>query len=276
MPQPAIADRISIVVPSLNQGEFIGQALDSLFSQRYPDLEVIVMDGRSTDSTIDILESYADRLAYWVSKPDRGPAAALNEGFTHSTGSILGVLNADDAHLPGALATIAEAFRSRPEAHVIAGHGRFTDREGTPGVRVVSDAWHLRRFQYGACVLVQPATCFRRDAFERAGGYRESGAVCWDMELWAHMAAAGCRFVTIDAELATFRLHDRSITGRRDLSYARRRDARVVMAESRGRPETNLDRALHHCYRFMKFLRHPARTIGQRLYVRSVLKRWSI
>lgn len=267
---------ISVVIPSLNQCRFLEQAIESVLRQEYPALELIVMDGGSTDGTRALLEQHAPSLKYWVSAPDDGPAAALNEGFRHAGGEILAVLNADDYHLPGALAAVAAAFAADPSADVISGHGYFTTREGELGVPAFSDRWSLARFQYGACVLVQPATFFRRAAFDRAGGFRNSGSVCWDMELWADMASRGATFRSVETFLAAFRLHSNSITGRADLRQRRVSDARAVMAAMRGRPETRMDRLWHVLYRLRKFGSHPLRTLRQRAFVFAVLRRWRL
>lgn len=267
--------RISIVIPSLNQAEFLEQAILSVLEQG-PHTELIVIDGGSTDGSIDVIRRYAPRIAHWASQPDGGPAPALNKGFSRATADILGFLNADDFYLPGALAQVDAAFTAWPGVDVISGHGYFASPSGQLGAPLRSDRWSLTRFKYGACVLLQPATFFRRAAFDRAGGFPETGRVCWDMELWARLALTGARFGSIDAHLAAFRLHPNSITGGSDLRIRRRLDARAVMAEVRGRPEGRLDRAGHTIYRFMKFLQHPAYSFKGRAYVFRMLKRWSL
>lgn len=267
---------ISIVIPSLNQAEYLDAALRSVVEQDYPRIELIVMDGGSTDGSTDVIRNYAPRISYWTSRADGGAASALNEGFRHATGEILGVLNADDFYLPGALAAIAVAFGSNGQTDVISGHGYFTTPNGELGPPMFSDRWNLRRFRYGACVLMQPATFFRRTAYERTSGFRESGRVCWDMELWAELAAAGATFGTIDRPLAAFRLHSGSITGGTDHQRARRQHARAVMAELRARPEAVSDRFGHLLFRVIKFAEHPVRSLRQRWFVHSTLHRWSL
>jgi glycosyltransferase involved in cell wall biosynthesis len=106
--------RISVVTPSLNQGSFIEQTLRSIHTQDYPNLEHIVMDGGSTDNTIDILKNYGDKL-FWQSNPDGGQYSAIEQGFGRATGEIFCWLNADDIYLPGALLTIGRIFRDLPE-----------------------------------------------------------------------------------------------------------------------------------------------------------------
>lgn len=274
MPEPC--PRISIVVPSFNQAAYLDAALRSIACQQYPNVEAILIDGGSTDGTADIIARHRAALAYSESAPDAGPADALNRGFGHASGSILGFLNADDFYLPRCLQAIAGAFAARPDADVVSGHGYFASATGELGMPTFSDRWDARRFTYGACVLVQPATFFTRAAFDRAGGFRNTGSVCWDMELWADLARTGARFATIDKFLAGFRLHDRSITGSPELQRRRRSDARTVMTAMRGRPSTAGDRLIEMAYRLAKFSTHPVRTVRQRLYFYSALRRWSL
>jgi hypothetical protein len=200
----------------------------------------------------------------------------LNEGARLANGDIIGFLNADDFLLPGALRTVGDAFRAAPALDVISGHGYYATADGKLGVRALSDAWDLTAFRYGACVLFQPATFIRRAAFERAGGFRQTGRVCWDMELWSDLTRTGARFGTLDAHLAAFRLHDQSITGRAGMRRRRIDDAREVRTELRGRPEGWIDRGWEGYFRTVKALRHPVRWVRRRLFFFSTLQRWAL
>lgn len=266
---------VSVVVPSLDQGAFLEAALRSALLQDYPRLEVIVIDGGSTDDSVAILQKYDAWLTAWISSADRGPAHALNKGFGMARGDILATLNADDFLLPGSLRAVAQAFADDETADVIAGHGYLATRAGALGPAIFSDGWNPTRFAYGACVLLQPATFVRRESFVRAHGFRETGRVCWDMELWADLARSGARFRLVEAFLAAHRIHAASISGGIRHVRARRDDARAVMAEFRGRPERRTDRLWHGLYRLAKFGRHPARALRQRAFFRANLGRWT-
>jgi glycosyltransferase involved in cell wall biosynthesis len=267
--------RISIVIPSFNHGAYLEQAIGSVLNQEYPRVDLIVIDGGSTDQSRAVIERHGARLGYWCSEPDRGPADALNKGFARAEGDVLGFLNADDFLLPGALTAIGRAFAADPAADVISGNGYYAVPSGELALPAYSDPWDFDRFANGACVLLQPATYFTRGAFTRAGGFRASGRVCWDMELWADLARTGAVFSSVDAFLAAFRLHAESITGAAGMVERRRRDARAVMAEIRGGPETTADRLNHLRHRAQKFARHPVRAARQRLFFHRILKRWS-
>lgn len=122
--------RISIVVPSYQQGRFLAATLDSLLAQKDPDLEILVVDGGSRDESVAVIERYAPHLAWWVSEKDRGQSDAINKGFARATGEWLGWLNSDDLLLPGALATVREHIRAQPEIDWWTGSGHFISAEG--------------------------------------------------------------------------------------------------------------------------------------------------
>jgi hypothetical protein len=200
----------------------------------------------------------------------------LNKGFRRATGEIFGVLNADDLLLPGCLARVAREFERHPDADVVSGHGFMARASGELGVPIFSDLWDMTRFVHCACVLVQPATFFRRRAFERVAGFSESTQTTWDMELWADMASAGATFHLIEAFLAVHRLHGASISGTPHLRKQRSLDARTVREKVRGRREVGIDRLRSLAHRIRKFSNHPLRTFNQRLFFYETLHRWSL
>lgn len=268
--------RISIVTPSLNQGPFVEEALRSVLLQEYPNVELIVADGGSTDGSVETIGKYRDRLAHWICEPDGGPANALNKGFRLATGEILGFLNADDLLLPGSLAKVVREFRMHPSADVVSGHGYLANASGKVGAPFISDRWNLTRFAYDACVLVQAATFFRRSKFQEVNGFNERNQTAWDMELWADLALAGATFHWFDEFLAVYRVHVASITGRPQLKRQRRQDARAVRQKVKGRLETPRDHLYSTLLRIRKFSGHPLRTLNQRLFFHSTLNRWSV
>jgi glycosyltransferase involved in cell wall biosynthesis len=268
--------RISIITPSLNQGPFVEEAIRSVLLQDYPNVELIVADGGSTDGGVETIGKYRDRLAHWICERDGGPANALNKGFRLATGEILGILNADDLLLPGSLAKIAREFRMHPSADVVSGHGYLANASGVVGAPFISDRWNLARFAYDACVLFQAATFFRRRRFQEVNGFNERNQTAWDMELWADLALAGATFHRFDEFLAVYRVHGASITGRPQLKRQRRQDRRAVRQKVKGRLETPRDRLYSTLHRMRKFSGHPLRTLNQRLFFHSTLNRWSV
>jgi glycosyltransferase involved in cell wall biosynthesis len=131
-PPIAIPAKISIITPSYQQGEFIDATIQSVILQNYPDLEYILIDGGSTDNTLDIIRNHEQKITRWISEPDTGQADALNKGFHLATGEIIGWINSDDLLMPGALEKVAAFFATHPEISFVYGDALAIDREGNP------------------------------------------------------------------------------------------------------------------------------------------------
>lgn len=203
------APRISIVTVSLNQVGRIRTTLDSVLEQRdeiqdgSDAIEYVVIDGGSTDGTRDIIASYADRLTYWVSEPDRGQSQALNKGFARTSGDVLGWLNADDLLLPGALARVREAF-AQGDCDVLCGRCRYTYPDGRVHVERVAPRDIEMLSVYDP--IHQPSCFWRRQWHERVGGLDENLHFGMDWDFFLRMARAGARFQTVDDVLSVYRM----------------------------------------------------------------------
>lgn len=176
---------VSIITPSLNQGRFIRQTIESVLSQDYPRLEYLVMDGGSTDETLDILRGYSTRLI-WRSAPDLGQADAVNSGFRLAKGEILGWLNSDDTYQPGAVSAAVEHLTAHPETAVVYGDAHYIDeRNEVIGIYPTED-FDLDRLAQ-ACLICQPAAFCRRSAIEAIGGLDATLQYCMDYDLWIRL-----------------------------------------------------------------------------------------
>jgi glycosyltransferase involved in cell wall biosynthesis len=199
---------VSIVTPSLNQGPYIGEALDSVANQDYPSIEHIVVDGGSTDGTLDLLRARAG--VQWISEPDDGQADAINKGFRLARGTIFAWLNADDYYLPGAVTAAVEALR-KTGAGLVHGGWRQVQADGTIVRDVPAVPFDYRRQLEVANRVAQPGSFFTRAAFEAVGGLDASYRYAMDYELWLKL---GERFevTTVDAILGAYRYHPTSKT----------------------------------------------------------------
>jgi glycosyltransferase involved in cell wall biosynthesis len=179
---------VFVVMPSYNQGRFIRQAIDSVFGQGYGPLRLLVMDGGSTDNTLDVLRSYGDRLAF-VSGKDGGQSDALNRGFARADGDVVCWLNSDDAFVPGALAAVADAFRRHPEAQFVYGKGWDIDERG----RILRDTgvqpFNLWKLIHHRNFIHQPSCFFRRSLLEKVGPIGQDLHYVMDWELWIRFGA---------------------------------------------------------------------------------------
>lgn len=205
MPPPLV----SIITPSFNQGRFLEATIRSTLAQDYAPVEYMIFDGGSNDGSVEIIQRYANRLAYWESQPDRGQAHAINKGLQRATGEILGWLNSDDILLPGAVQLAVDTFRQRPEIDVVYGRlerideaGRVLPTPTLPKDRATFGPGHV----IGECIVNQPGSLWRRRAMEKFGLLDESLHYSMDYEYWIRLAVGGARFERRPETVAQFRL----------------------------------------------------------------------
>ena len=176
---------VTIVTPSLNQGRWIGETIESVLGQNYPRLEYMVFDGGSCDTTLDVLRSYGDRLT-WTSGPDGGQSAAINKGFRATRGEIVAWLNADDTYVPGAISAAVEHFLNHPECAMVYGEGYRIDEDGERIGRFrATEPLNLWKLANLSDYILQQSVFMRRDAVEAVGFLDETlhWAMDWDLFL---------------------------------------------------------------------------------------------
>lgn len=198
---------ISIITPSLNQGRFLRTCLHSIFSQEYPDLEVMVVDGGSCDESTAVMREYAGRLAWSVSEPDGGQSEAINKALARASGDLVSWLNADDYLLPGALRAVAAAYRRDPSAPFYYGNGLRVDERGVsqaPFFAGGTPAFSRDALMFGLNYILQPAAFIQRAAWSRVGPLDVALRWGMDTDLWIRLSALGTP-VAIDESLAASR-----------------------------------------------------------------------
>lgn len=204
--------RISIVTPSFNQGEYIEETIRSVLLQRYPNLEYIVIDGGSTDRSVEVIRRYSRRLSYWVSEPDNGQSHAINKGMARATGEICAWLCSDDLLMPNSLRTVAEYFADHPDCSWLTApetrHDLDTGRVELRPAGVVSPPGLLDFWRYSdpGCNCPQPSTFWRKSLWDKAGGLREANHLAMDYELWLRFEELA-PLHTLETVLAASRLH---------------------------------------------------------------------
>ena len=184
--------KISVVTPSFNQGRFLEETILSVLEQNYPNLEYMIIDGGSTDGSVDIIRKYANRLEYWVSEPDRGQSHAINKGFARATGDIFCWLNSDDYFEPGALEFVGRYFHNHPECQWLVGQCRILDTDSNTTRLFVArydgrdnllrfwEAWE------GGTMLPQPSSFWHRDLVN-VRLLNEDLHYALDYELWLRL-----------------------------------------------------------------------------------------
>jgi glycosyltransferase involved in cell wall biosynthesis len=202
--------KISIITPSFNQARYLEHTILSVLQQNYEPLEFIIIDGGSTDGSVEIIRKYEKQLAFWVSEKDRGQADALNKGLQHATGDIVAYLNSDDIYLPGAFAAVVNYFREHPECEWLCGDTLMfgEDKEDVlVSADVPKSAAHALSWAYTA---PQPGMFWKRELLRE--GFDECWRYCFDHELYVRLLLAGHECHHLPATLAAYRLHSESKT----------------------------------------------------------------
>jgi glycosyltransferase involved in cell wall biosynthesis len=203
---------VSIVTPSYNQASFLEETIRSVLDQDYEPIEYVVVDGGSTDGSVEIIRRYEDRLAWWTSEPDGGQPQGLNKGFDRSHGQLMGFLNSDDTLLPGAVTRLVAALDRDPEALVAYGDALYVDEPGGETRYGKSRVWGVGPMARAATgTVMQPASLWRRRAWELAGPFDDSYQVWFDVLFFLNVARFGSA-AYLEEPLATYRLHPESKT----------------------------------------------------------------
>ncbi len=224
--------KISIVTPSLNQAGFLEAAIRSVISQDYPDFQYFVMDGGSSDGSVEIIRKYSEKIDFWRSGDDRGQADAVYQGFERATGDILGYLNSDDLLLPGCLEKVGSYFAKHSEINCVVGGSILIDErgasldiaDGKPAFNL-GTGQNFRKLLFWECGgFYQPASFWRRKAFFDEGGFDRELSFCFDYDMYLRLARRG-PFGLIEDFLACFRVHPTSKTSTMSDVWRTERDA---------------------------------------------------
>jgi len=252
--------KISILTPSCNQAQFLEEAIVSVVTQNYPNVEYVIVDGGSSDCSVDIIRKYEAHLAYWVSEPEKGQCHALNKGFAKTTGEIMAWLNSDDKYTPWAFSVVAEIFSRYPEIEWLTTlyplhwddkgravrcsyGGGFNRHSFFRGANLPGRTWYARSW------IQQESTFWRRSLWERTGGYLDTSLhLAGDFDLWARFF--GCAdLYAVATPLAGFRKHAGQKTATRLEEYLT--EAERVLLRYGGQPYGRLGgimrRSLHYC-----------------------------
>ena len=200
--------KISIIVPSYNQGRFLEDTLQSIIDQHYDDVEIIVMDGGSTDNSVEVIKKFEKHIAYWQSKKDAGQSKAINNGFKKATGEFVTWLNSDDVLLSGVLSHVDETIKKHPNCNFFLGNVVWMDKGGNlirvGKVEPIHPFFAKRHlFSNGG-----PSAFMRKSVLESIGMLREDFHYMMDTELWHRLIATGHLPVRINSYIWGLRLHE--------------------------------------------------------------------
>lgn len=212
---------VSIITPSYNQADYVEDTILSVLAQDYPNIEYIVIDGGSTDGSLDIIRKYADRISYWVSEPDRGQTDAINKGFAQASGEILAWINSDDTYYPHAVREAIEYLISNPDIGLVYGDTHFIDSHGKIIGKFDAQQSSYERLRRGGVYIPQQSSFFRADIWKQVGPLDPDFYFAMDYDLWVRIARVS-KIIYLPKLWANFRLHD---------------DAKSIAADDRCWPE---------------------------------------
>ena len=225
------AARVTFAVPSLNQGRYLDKALASIFEQEI-DVEVFVLDGGSTDETLQVIERWKDRLAGWRSQPDKGQSSAINEGIARGSAPYVAWLNSDDWLLPGGVKQLLAAFDANPGAAMAYGR-TWNFVEKNQRMKPVIVMPFSERWMAQLCIVSQPGTLVRRSSWEAVGGLDESLHMSMDYDLWWKLYRRFGEPAFVDAFVAVNRDHPETKTGTQRRNHYR--ESMAVVKKHYGR-----------------------------------------
>jgi len=212
-----IYPKISIVTPSYNQGQFLEETIRSVLLQNYPNLEYIIIDGGSTDNSIEIIQKYANYLTYWVSEKDNGQSDAINKGLKNISGNIWAYINSDDIYIKGTFYKVAAQFQQDPNADWVTGHAEYIDEVGVFLERLIPSPFSgmketLIRWEGPRSVAIQVSNFMSTKVLKQYGFFDQSLHYCMDMEFGMRLLVDGITPKILPEVLAKARLHSQSKT----------------------------------------------------------------
>jgi glycosyltransferase involved in cell wall biosynthesis len=206
---------VSIVTPSFNQARFMEAAIRSVLSQDYPRLEYLLVDGGSTDGSVEIIRRYESKIAWWVSEKDQGQTDAINKGFAHAKGEVFAWLNSDDTYEPNAISSAVGLLNDHPEVGLVYGNANYINEAGRVIGRFPAAQTDLARLKRGYVHIPQQAAFFRAGLWRMVGPLDPSFYFAMDYDLWIRLARrSGVKYVP--QTWANFRLHTSGKTIRAD------------------------------------------------------------
>lgn len=254
--------KISIITPSFNQGNFLEETILSVIGQNYPNLEYIIIDGGSTDHSVEIIKKYESKLAYWISEKDKGIYDALQKGFEKSSGEIMGWINSDDMYHKKSLFTVSEIFQNISSVKWIQGcPSTFDENSRTVSVSPVRDwskfNFYLKEYQW----IQQESTFWKRSLWEKAGGYiKRDLKYAADLELWLRFFRHELLYVT-PALIGGFRARNNNQLSLEHLQDYIKEAETCILAEPVSDEDKNTLAKIQYFRRMNKLLRFKAASL---------------
>ena len=198
---------VSIITPSFNQARYLEATIQSVLEQDYPHIEYIIIDGGSSDGSVDVIKKYAGRLAWWVSEQDKGQTDAINKGFNRASGEILAWLNSDDTYNPGAVSAAVKYLTENPDVAMVYADCNYINEQGAVIGKFNSAQTDHRRLREGYVHIPQQTMFFRANYWQELGPLDPSFYFAMDYDLWTRIAARAPIKYLAGQTWANFRIH---------------------------------------------------------------------
>jgi len=247
--------RITVITPSYNQGRFLEETILSVLNQNYPNLDYIIMDGGSTDNSLDLIRAYAKYLSHWEAQPDGGQAAGIAAGFGKAAGEILAYLNSDDLYMPDALKKVAKYFSLNSKVQWMYGDCLVIDSDNHIIRRMYPPAFDETIFLYENQIVPQQSAFWRRTLYERVGGITGGFQFCMDYDLLMKFVQAGEVPAHIKDVLAAYRIHQNAKSSR--LQVVQQEEYSRIFEGITGRSFTPIDRLTSAWCRLKRYFLSP-------------------
>lgn len=208
--------KFSVIIPSYNQGRFLAETIQSVIDQEV-ELQLIVVDGGSSDNSVEVIESFGDHINYWVSEPDNGQSQAINKGFAKAAGDVVAWLNSDDLYTEGALAKVAELFATNPDIDCIHGEGIIFG-DGKTLVQGMQSGYETEQ-RLAGMPSPQPSFFFRMSILDRVGGVNESLSYGMDYDFFLRIALNGKLQYHAGYPFSKYRIHSESKTNNQKMRF---------------------------------------------------------
>ncbi len=203
---------VSIVTPSFNQAEFLAETITSVLNQSYPRIEYIIVDGNSTDGSVEIIKQYQDQITWWVSEKDQGQTDAINKGFQQATGDIFAWLNSDDRYHPQAVSEAVQFFIENPDVGLVYGDVNFINQQGKRLGQFNAKETNYQKLRQGRVYIPQQAAFWRADLWKEVGPLDPAMFFAMDYDLWVRLAKISPIHYYAGHIWADFRIHGQSKT----------------------------------------------------------------
>jgi len=197
---------VTIITPSFNQARYLEATIQSVLSQDYPRIEYMIVDGGSTDGSVDVIKKYESKLAWWVSEKDKGQTDAINKGFATAKGEILAWINSDDTYEPGAVSAAVKYLQEHPEVGMVYGDCNFINESGRVVGKFRSAQTNYRLLRQGYAHIPQQTMFLRADLWKKVGPLDPSFYFAMDYDLWTRIASRS-EIKYVPQTWANFRLH---------------------------------------------------------------------